>query len=209
MTEPARTRREPPEPPSGAAGASPGPRPPGEDRPEADLVARAAGDSAAFAELYRRNYDAVAAHVWRRTGDVHATEDLTAEVFHIALARIGRYRPTGAPLRFWLLRIAANAVHRWARKRRRGEDALALRARDDVGPTGEGGSDGGPDEERVRCALASLPARYQAALVLHYLDGLPIAEVAALLGVRVGTVKSRLARGREALRRHLEGDETR
>ena len=50
-----------------------------------------------------------------------------------------------------------------------------------------------------------LPPKYQAVLSLHYLEGLAVKEVAAVLGCRMGTVKSRLSRGRQALRERLNG----
>ena len=86
---------------------------------ERELIERAKRDREAFSVLYRRHYSMLAAHVYRRTGNVHATEDLVADVFLTALRTLPRYRYRGIPVRFWLLRIATNAVNRWARRQRR------------------------------------------------------------------------------------------
>jgi RNA polymerase sigma-70 factor, ECF subfamily len=64
-------------------------------------------------------------------------------------------------------------------------------------------TDGGFDQEFARRALLTLPPKFQTVLSLHYLEGLDLKAVATVLGCRVGTVKSRLARAREALREAL------
>jgi RNA polymerase sigma-70 factor (ECF subfamily) len=172
---------------------------------EAELVARARRDRAAFAELYRSHYPTVARYVHRRTGSVHATEDLVSEVFLTALRTLPRYRYRGVPLRFWLLRIATNAVNRWARRARR-DPAVSLQASHlEAGGVAVSSAHGGIDEEWARRALLSLPPKFQTVLSLHYFEGLAIREMAAVIGCREGTVKSRLARARDALRAKLNG----
>lgn len=168
---------------------------------EAALIRRAqGGDEAAFARLYRAHYAAVVGCLYRRTGDAHAAEDLAADTFLSALKGIGKYRVTDVPLRMWLLRIATNAANRWAKARQRlGLVRIA-------GAEGEAGSeaDRRAAMEEAQAALLSLRPEHQAVLSLHYLESLGVEEVAAVLGCRIGTVKSRLARAREALRRELE-----
>ena len=83
---------------------------------ECDLIERAKRDPDAFAALYQRHLPMLLDHVFRRTGDVHATEDLVADAFLIVLRSLSAYRYRGVPLRFWLLRIATNVVNRWARQ---------------------------------------------------------------------------------------------
>ena len=157
------------------------------------LVEAAKRDPEAFGRLYDVHARAVAHFLYRRTGDHHATEDLLADVFVRALRSLPRYRSRGVPLRHWLLRIADNlASNRATRERGPAADldgeerAAPEHARDDA--------------DLVRAALARVPSRYRTALVLHYVEGLSVAELAALLGCRPGTVQSRLARGRERLR---------
>jgi RNA polymerase sigma-70 factor (ECF subfamily) len=161
---------------------------------EEGLIARAQSDPRAFAEIYELHYAAIASYVYRRTGDRDATEDLIAETFLIALREIVRFRWRGIPVRHWLYRIATHATNRWARRRRFFDLAGAK----------EKSVAGAPDRSFVHHALRRLPSRFQEVLSLHYLAGLPLADVARLLGIAQGTVKSRLARARDALRRRLE-----
>jgi RNA polymerase sigma-70 factor (ECF subfamily) len=171
---------------------------------ERELIERAKRDRNAFAELYRRHHPTLLSHVYRRTGDVHATEDIVADVFLTALRTLPRYRYRGVPVRFWLLRIATNAVNRWARRSRR-RAAAALEALDpeDVGQAAP--PDGQFDTERAACALLSLSPKHQAVLSLHYFEGLAVREIATVVGCREGTVKSRLSRARDILREKLNG----
>lgn len=170
---------------------------------ERDLIERAKRDRHAFATLYREHYGGVAGYVYRRTGDTHATDDLVAEVFLTVMRSLPRYRCRGIPFRSWLYRIATREVNRWARRRHREisaslHDGIAADAR-----AGEAPSTGSADREHVRSALLSLSPKYQTALALYYLEGLSVEGVAAATGWRIGTVKSRLSRARDALRKTL------
>lgn len=169
---------------------------------EVDLVQRAKHDRTAFAEFYRRHYRPLCAYVFRRTGDVHATEDLVSDVFLAALRMLSRYRPRGVPVRYWLLRIATNSVNRWAR-RRRNRSAATLES--DPPADTRVATVGGEDAERALRALLTLSPKFQAVLSLFYFEELSVKDVAAILGCREGTVKSRLARARDALRAALNG----
>jgi len=168
---------------------------------ERDLVERARRDRAAFTQLYRRYYDDVTSYVYRRLGDVHATEDVVAEVFLAVMQSLRRYQYRGIPLKAWLYRIATNSVNRWLRRNRRyvlgrpvtaqdgGEAVFVPREREDA--------------VSAREAMLALSPKHQTVLSLHYLEGLSVEEVASVVGCRVGTVKSRLSRGRESLQREL------
>src|SRR5579872_3639520 len=74
------------------------------------LVEAAQKDPTHFAELYEINFERVYAFIAWRMGDRDASEDLTSEVFHKALANLRRFEWRGAPFASWLLRIAANAI---------------------------------------------------------------------------------------------------
>jgi RNA polymerase sigma-70 factor (ECF subfamily) len=164
------------------------------------LVERARHDPEAFAQLYRLHYSSVALYLWRRTADVHAAEDLLSEVFLAALSSLPRYANQGIPFRHWLYRIATNAANRWARARRRA--CLDLEAASDV-VCPERAT---PDEEPrlAMTALAALSPKLQSVAILHYLEDLSVEEIARILDCRSGTVKSRLSRARDALRKTLE-----
>lgn len=168
------------------------------------LVERAKRDRSAFASLYRLHYRAVAAHIYRRTGNQHVTEDLVADVFLTVLRTLPRYRYRGVPLRHWLLRIATNTVNRWARRRRRTtSDALdAAQVVEQRDPADAMVNEA--ERQRALAALLSLPPKFQTVLALHYLEGLDLRAVASIIGCRLGTVKSRLSRARMKLRAELE-----
>ncbi len=155
----------------------------------------------AVAQLYRRHSQAIARYIHRRVGDAHLTEDLVADVFTIAVQALPRYRDRGLPVQAWLYRIATNRVNRWARRERK----RALKQLD--GELVESRTSPPMSEisrEQARAALLTLAPKHQSVLALHYLEGMPIEQVAQAIGCRVGTVKSRLARGREAMRRRLQ-----
>ena len=167
------------------------------DAPEAALVSRAKRDPQAFAALYRQHYAAIAGYVFRRVGDQHTAEDLTADVFLEAVRSLSGYRHRGVPFRAWLYRIATHTVNRWARRHRKRfcqtlPESLACVESDVADPT------------VARLAMLSLSPKHQAVLALHYLEGLSVEEVASVIGCRIGTVKSRLSRARVALREQLE-----
>jgi RNA polymerase sigma-70 factor (ECF subfamily) len=170
---------------------------------EAQLVERARFDRGAFAELYREHYGAIGSYLFRRTGDAHATEDLLGDTFLAALRAMPRFAHRGVPFRQWLLRIATRAANRWARVEGRRPRRLDGEAALEGVAAGERDAAAGAErtDERAwvqRCLLA-IPARFQAAIALHYVEGLSVEEVARTLGCRPGTVKSRLSRGRAAL----------
>ncbi len=167
---------------------------------EADLVERARRRPEAFAALYRLHYPAIARYIRRRVGDEHIASDLVAETFMTALEHLPRYRYRGVPFRAWLYRLATSRVNRWSRRRvvqsTAPLDEAALSDVDDKDPSSALNS-------AVRNALLDLPPRYQSVLALFYMEGMTIEEVARTLGVSPGTIKARLARGRERLRRRL------
>jgi RNA polymerase sigma-70 factor (ECF subfamily) len=193
-------------------------------RSEDELIRAARSDPRAFGELYLQHQSAIWRYLRHRTGESHAADDLVAEVFLELLRALPRFRPRGIGVRGWLYRVATRRVARWAKRRRRSDESfdedLHTRARRSSAatagdsnesdafraPDGATTGNGDPSDAaaRVRAALSALHERWQTVLVLHYLQGLAIDEIADVLGVRPGTIKSRLARGRDELRRRLE-----
>lgn len=167
---------------------------------ERELILQARREPQAFAVLYRRYYSGIAGYIFRRVGDTHVTEDLVADVFVAALGHLTQYHHRGLPFGTWLYRIATNRVNRWARRERaRLVQSLVIDP-----PVEPASTDSKARAEHARLSLLALKPKYQAVLALHYLEGMPVTEVARTLGCREGTVKSRLARGREQLRQRLE-----
>jgi RNA polymerase sigma factor (sigma-70 family) len=170
------------------------------------LIDAARNDPQAFAALYQRHYQSIAGYLFRRTADRHATEDLLSEVFLQAMRRLGIFRWTGIPLRFWLLRIATNAANRWAQRRRREAELMQRVTNEHFRPTPNEAPLEEPDE-RVQRAVARLSPPHQAVIALHYVECFLVEDTARILGCRVGTVKSRLARARNELRAALTNKE--
>src|SRR5262249_1173154 len=109
-------------------------------------------------------------------------------------------------IRAWLYRIAVNRVNRWVRR----EHKVILRRFSELSGNEQSGVDSSREptsdqsnNEFTRLALLSIKSKYQSVLTLHYLEGMSLEDIAAALGCRVGTVKSRMSRGRLALRETL------
>jgi RNA polymerase sigma-70 factor, ECF subfamily len=143
---------------------------------------------------------------YRLTGNVPDAEDLTQEVF----VRVFRSLPTYTPGTFegWLHRITTNLFLDMARRRQRirfeglGEEAAGRLSGDE--PTPAQAFDARHLDDDVQRAIAALAPEYRAAVVLCDIEGLSYEEVAATLGVKLGTVRSRIHRGRAQLRVALE-----
>lgn len=156
--------------------------------------------AASFGAVYREHYGVIAGLIYRRTGDVHVTEDLTCDVFLAAYAALPRFR-NDVPLIVWLRRIAHNRVNRWVR-RETGFRA-ALRRVPLLGALLPTLPACGERPPALR-ALLRLPVKQQELIAAHYLDGLSLAQTGRLLSISPEAVKSRLARARRALRAELE-----
>ena len=168
------------------------------------LVARArSGDSAATEVLLREHAPRVLAVCRRLCADRGDADDAAQEGFLSAWQAIRRYDPRRA-FRPWLMQIVVNAARDLRRRRKvRTTEPLefvAAASRDD--PAHEAGAlDLG---DRLRAALAELPERQRLAVVLFDAEGYPQAEIAKMLGIPEGTVKSDVFHGRRALRKLLE-----
>ena len=169
---------------------------------EAALLRRAVRDPESLGTLFRQHHGHIARYIQRRTGNRAVTEDLTSEVFLAMVRYLPRYRQRGIPFRAWLYRLATNQVNRWARRRGKPHQPLSDVAAQDQSAHQQ-------EADHLRQMIHRVPVHFQNALALHYLEELNVEMVAQVLGCAVGTVKSRLARGREILRQILteqEGD---
>ena len=179
-----------------------------------------AGEAAAFNRLVTERTPDVYALLCRLTDDPEEARDLTQETFLQAFRSVAGFRGD-ADLRTWLYRIAVNQARnrwRWWRRRRRDatvsldapasngdERPLVARLRDARSPDPEQSALANERERALLAALSKLARPYREAVVLRDVEGLSYEEVAAALEINVGTVKSRLSRGRLELRRRLEG----
>ncbi|CAN5452384.1 RNA polymerase sigma factor RpoE [soil metagenome] len=184
---------------------------------EAEFIERLkAGDAAAFDTLVTRYTHDIYALLFRITNDAEEAGDLTQETFLSVFKAIRKFRGE-AGLKTWLFRIAINQSRnrfRWWTRRQR-EKTISLDA-----PFGESetplqetisGSFANPEEKILRRerekvltnALHELPDIFREAVVLCDIEGISYEEIASVLEINIGTVKSRIARGREELRKKL------
>jgi RNA polymerase sigma-70 factor (ECF subfamily) len=166
---------------------------------EALLAAHLRGDPAAFGQLVARHERRIYGLCLRILGNREDAEDATQEAFVAALRKAASFRRAAA-FSTWLYRIAVNAATDQAR--RRGRARLAALDPEDAGVAVDPGGELGEvvaAAVTVQTALAQVPEEFRAAVVLCDLYRLPYADAAQILEVPVGTVKSRVFRGRAAL----------
>jgi RNA polymerase sigma-70 factor, ECF subfamily len=176
-------------------------------------------DPAAFETLVKERSGEIYGLLYRLTENAEEARDLTQETFLRAFQSIGQFRGE-SDLRTWIYRIAINqARNRWRWWRRRHRDAtVSIDATETPGNAAviaqlSSGRSSDPEhgaiaherERALRKALSGLKRVYREAVVLRDIEGFAYEEIASALDISVGTVKSRLARGRQELRRKLEG----
>lgn len=177
---------------------------------DVELVERhRCGDVRAFNEVYARFEEMVYNLAFRLSGNYEEAADLTQEIFLRVYRHLGSFGGRSS-LKTWIFRIAVNhcrdRLSRWR--------PLTQPIGDDVGEGEVAYADPsrGPEElavaadegRRVAEGLARLPPAFREAVVLRDIEGLSYEEIADVLGVRIGTVRSRIARGRDQLRVLLE-----
>ncbi|HOX43534.1 MAG TPA: RNA polymerase sigma factor [Myxococcota bacterium] len=168
------------------------------------MVGIQAGDRAAFGALVARHQDGVLTYLARLTGERARAEDLAQDTFLRVWRQAGAGYQERGRLRAYLLKVATRLALTELRReaRRRWLARLWLGNGDGhaaVGPP----EDGGEVQRAIRAGLQGLPARLRAPLLLVELEGLSCGEAGVALGVRVGTVKSRIHRARAALAQAL------
>ena len=174
----------------------------GERNPSLDLVEQfREGDRQAFAEIYRSNQPAVFRFALHMTGDRNKAAELTQDVFVWLLHHPGGFDPKRGELAAFLVGVTRKLLLRRQRDARRWLpliEAIFSRPGPQVDPVDA------TDLESLRKAIASLPVRYREAVVLCDMESKSYEEAAALLDCAVGTIRSRLHRGRELLLRKLQ-----
>ena len=176
------------------------------------------GDAQAFDTLVLRFSNDIYSLLYRLTQDAEEASDLTQETFLSAFKAVKKFRGE-ADLKTWLFRIAINESRnrfRWWKRRFRGKtDSLDAPVGIGEQPLSEtiSGNFASPEEnilqrereKHLTKAVNDLPENFREAVVLCDIEGLSYEEIATALSVNIGTVKSRIARGREELRRKLNG----
>lgn len=170
------------------------------------------GDQNAFAEIVELFQDKLYRVCYRMLGNKHEAEDIAQEAFVRAFINIHTF-DTKRKFSTWLYRIGTNLCIDRIRKKKpdyfldaevAGAEGLNMYSQ--IAATGEL-----PEEEvlkmemqdRVQYEISRLPDKYRAVIVLKYMEDLPLQEISDILEMPLGTVKTRIHRGREALRKQL------
>jgi RNA polymerase sigma-70 factor, ECF subfamily len=170
-----------------------------QDADERRLVEAAQKDPGRFGELYENNFERVYAYIARRVGNREEAQDLTAEVFHQALANLARFEWRGLPFAAWLLRIASNAI----------ADSWKSKAREQGNPSSDELLSHDIDMEDVeqRAKLfrlvTTLPDDQRRVIEMRFAQEKSIREIAKELDRTGGAVKQLQFRGLESLRAQL------
>jgi len=171
------------------------------------LQQAASGDETAFQILYERYRDGIFRFAYRLIGSVETAEDVTHDCFLSLIREPGRYDPERASLRTYLFAAARNLALKQFNYFSRATTF------DELSESPASSNSDGPmrqvlDSElssQVEKAIAGLAPLQREALVLFEYEELSLAEIAAVVGTDVGTVKSRLFRARETMRQRLAG----
>jgi len=169
------------------------------DSEERLLIEAAQKDPGRFAELYDQHFHRVYAYIAKRVSDRAEAQDLTAHVFHQALANLGKFKWRGAPFITWLYRIASNALsdQRKRRMREMRSESEAYEATVEI------------DVEAVERravlfeAVQTLPADQKHVITMRFGQEMSIRDIADQLGRTEGAVKQLQFRGLENLRARL------
>jgi RNA polymerase sigma-70 factor (ECF subfamily) len=167
------------------------------------------GHNAELASLVERHHSPLLGFLYRLTGgDRSLAEDLTQEAFLRALRSIRQYQPA-RPFKPWLYAIAINVARdHFKRADTRYAAALTDEEFTSLADPIELDESIADDSQRVAAAIRALPVHQRETLILRYYQDLSLAEIAEVLAIPIGTVKSRLSLGLRQLRLWLKDDET-
>ena len=152
-------------------------------------------DPSRFAELYEAHLERVYAYAVRRVRNRHEAEDVTAEVFHQALANLGRFEWRGVPFAAWLFRIAANAIADRAKR--------AAREHGNPVPEQEPVLERIEEHARLYRLVRELPADQRRVIEMRFTEEKTIREIARELGRSEGAVKQLQFRAVQSLRARM------
>jgi RNA polymerase sigma-70 factor (ECF subfamily) len=169
---------------------------------ERALIEAAQRDRSRFADLYESNFDRVYAYVVRRVRDRDEAQDITADVFHLALKSLPRFEWRGVPFAAWLFRIASNEIADRSKsiaKRRAQEREISFEITNDRGEVVAGVEEA---ERRGRLfgLVDRLPRDQSRVITMRFAEQKSIREIATALGRSEGSIKQLQFRGLQNLR---------
>lgn len=163
------------------------------------------GSADAFAELYREHVQVIYRYVVHRVGDPQLAEDLTGDVFTKALEGLARYQDQGRPFLAWLYRIAhARVIDHYRRVGRRPEEHNVDDEPLPVSPNMDERMLRQQAAQALREAIAGLTADQQQVVILRFIEGYKIEEVAVILGKQPNAIKALQHRALRSLAGRLE-----
>jgi len=168
------------------------------------------GDEMAFTEIVKRYKDKIVNFLWQITGNYQVAVELSQETFMRVYFKANKYKPV-APLSSWIYTIASNL----ARTEMKRSHRVTMVSLDDENYryAEKTAADDNPEEtgmsKRMRQALDSLHPRYRVPVILKDLEGFSQEEIAEILKKPLGTIKARISRGRDHLKKELETSESR
>jgi RNA polymerase sigma-70 factor (ECF subfamily) len=178
---------------------------------EPELLQRIKDDPEYFSELFALYYKPIFGYVFRRTADFDNAADITAETFLKAFMHIRYFSYRGISVKVWLFRIATNEVNLFYRqlsKKNSIIERLKFENKKEFLETFQNDKSILENELshhkrflEVQKALKKLPLKYQDVISLKYFEGKSNKEIAEILGMKEGTLKSLLSRGLEKLRK--------
>ncbi len=175
---------------------------------EAELLARVvSGDRGAFDSVMSAHQDRVFSVCLRILGDRERALDATQDTFLTVFRKAGQFEGRSA-VGTWIYRIAVNVCYDHLRRAKRRPTEAMPEYFDPSDPAAEAAIDSAALRPEIEMALSTLPPDFRNAVILSDLEGLSLPEVAEVMGVPVGTVKSRVFRGRRLLAQHMGNQST-
>ncbi len=166
------------------------------------IVAALGGQGAAFGVLVERYERAVYHLAFRTLRDAEEAKDATQEAFFKAFRALRTFRP-GAKFSTWIFTITYHACcDRLARRKRYSGDEMPDRADPGAGPQEQ--AERADEARRLRAAIGELPEKYRTVITLFHLQNKQYEEIAQVLDLPMGTVKTHLFRAKDLLRKALE-----
>jgi RNA polymerase sigma-70 factor (ECF subfamily) len=179
---------------------------------EQRIVKESKTNNESFAKLYDYYYPKILGYCFRRTLDLNLSKDLTSETFLKAFIGIRKYQWRGIPFSSWLFRIASNEMNMLNRKKKYSPDSLTGLKESGVFEIADKASLNEEKNElekqlqqskdfiNIQQKLLLLPVKYQEVIALKYFEEKSIKEIAEILKLKEGTIKSLLSRGIDKLK---------